>query len=1171
MKILLKNVRIGQICFTTILVILVIVGLSPVSLGRMETHAESSIVTITSETGEVILKDGDVLKGVAGGNTHVTIAAGATVTLSGVTINPETLNDSHSYGKEGCKWSGITCSGDATIILAEGTTNTVKGFCRHYPGIYIPEGYTLTIKGSGSLEACSGTNISNNEEIGLAAGIGAANKLSCGDINIEDGNITAVGGSDTGSGIGGCWKNNCGNITISGGNVTASSLGDSPGIGSGENASCGDITITGGIVYAKGGYLNPGIGAACQWVDTSYCGNITISGGNVTAIGDWGAGIGSGYHGSVCGDIFILGGTVTAIGDYFGAGIGSGGYDKSSVCGNIVIVGGTINATAGSISTNSIGAGKNGRCGSVNIGGVEGAISESPYSIKIEGSLYTVSFDSNGGSGTMSDQSFYRGMETSLTENCFTRDGYAFWGWGTEPDGEVVYRNRQKVKNLTKEDNITLYAIWYSTEGVPDGLQIDGDYKPMDDGFYYVNMPKRTSEDDIIAISISDVNTRFKIYDDGGKSENYSNSSGTSTIKVTVPEGYKIIINGAATYSGDLLFYDYYEGNGLDYKEYICGGQREYHKGSFSTISTTGRYMTIYFYNDSSYEPKEGLNFTAAIEPVNYSVSFNVNTSEVVSGLMENQTFTYGEGSKALTKNSYICPGYEFVGWATSADGEVVYSDAEEVSDLSTIDGTNIELFAKWKKSLTANGIVVEGTDDKTYTGSPIESIVVKDGENDITDECNITYINNLNVGTANVSISAKNDSEYIGSIDQISFEIVKATPNVIPPKPLNKVYNGSLQPIIEGGSTDFGELKYIVGGVVFYDIPIIDIVGQYTVEYIVEGNDNWYEVKGSVISSIYYCKHPNKKYKEAKSATCTEAGNSAYYYCKDCDKYFLDADCSNEIEKESCIIPAYNHNFGEPEYIWSEDGKSCIATVICTNDTSHKITEVATITSEVKTPATTSSKGTTTYKAIFKNELFDSQTKNVDDIKENVEIPKNKLVNTDKGSQYYKADGKLAKNEWVTINNVKYFFNFDGYNASNEWVDGKWISEDGSCTYEGELTWKNNNTGWWVEDSKGWYPVSSWQKIDGIWYYFTESGYMAYGEYYNGYWFNEGGSWDEQYFLTWKSNSTGWWVEDISGWWPSSQWLKIDGSWYYFDGSGYMVTSQYVDGYWIGADGVCQ
>ncbi len=140
----------------------------------------------------------------------------------------------------------------------------------------------------------------------------------------------------------------------------------------------------------------------------------------------------------------------------------------------------------------------------------------------------------------------------------------------------------------------------------------------------------------------------------------------------------------------------------------------------------------------------------------------------------------------------------------------------------------------------------------------------------------------------------------------------------------------------------------------------------------------------------------------------------------------------------------------------------------------------------------------------------------------------------------------------------------------SNEWVDGKWYDAEGNQTYAGTLSWKSDSTGWWVEDSEGWYPTSQWQKIDNVWYYFNASGYMASGEYYDGYWFNSDGSWDEQYYLTWKSNSTGWWVEDKSGWWPVSQWLKIDGSWYYFDGSGYMVTSQYIDGYWIGSDGVC-
>lgn len=42
----------------------------------------------------------------------------------------------------------------------------------------------------------------------------------------------------------------------------------------------------------------------------------------------------------------------------------------------------------------------------------------------------------------------------------------------------------------------------------------------------------------------------------------------------------------------------------------------------------------------------------------------------------------------------------------------------------------------------------------------------------------------------------------------------------------------------------------------------------------------------------------------KAKAATCKEAGNSAYWYCKRCDKYFSDEKCQHEIAKDSWVIP---------------------------------------------------------------------------------------------------------------------------------------------------------------------------------------------------------------------------------------------------------------------------
>ena len=50
-----------------------------------------------------------------------------------------------------------------------------------------------------------------------------------------------------------------------------------------------------------------------------------------------------------------------------------------------------------------------------------------------------------------------------------------------------------------------------------------------------------------------------------------------------------------------------------------------------------------------------------------------------------------------------------------------------------------------------------------------------------------------------------------------------------------------------------------------------------------------------------------------AKAATCGAAGNSAYYTCSRCNKYFSDANGANEIAKDSWVIPASgNHDYDE-------------------------------------------------------------------------------------------------------------------------------------------------------------------------------------------------------------------------------------------------------------------
>ena len=138
----------------------------------------------------------------------------------------------------------------------------------------------------------------------------------------------------------------------------------------------------------------------------------------------------------------------------------------------------------------------------------------------------------------------------------------------------------------------------------------------------------------------------------------------------------------------------------------------------------------------------------------------------------------------------------------------------------------------------------------------------------------------------------------------------------------------------------------------------------------------------------------------------------------------------------------------------------------------------------------------------------------------------------------------------------------------SNEWVDGKWYNEDGSQTYSYTGSWKCNDKGWWFEDTGKWYPYECWQRIDGKWYYFDADGYMAESEWIDGYWLSANGAWEYEGVGSWHVNSKGWWFEDTLGWYAHAQWQKINGKWYYFGEDGYMLTNCYVGDWWVNADG---
>lgn len=73
----------------------------------------------------------------------------------------------------------------------------------------------------------------------------------------------------------------------------------------------------------------------------------------------------------------------------------------------------------------------------------------------------TVTFDANGGAGSMATQS--AGTATALTSNTFTRTGYTYTGWNTAANGTgTAYANGASYPFTS---NATLYAMWTANSG----------------------------------------------------------------------------------------------------------------------------------------------------------------------------------------------------------------------------------------------------------------------------------------------------------------------------------------------------------------------------------------------------------------------------------------------------------------------------------------------------------------------------------------------------------------------------------------------------------------------------------------------------------------------------------------------------------------------------------
>lgn len=86
-----------------------------------------------------------------------------------------------------------------------------------------------------------------------------------------------------------------------------------------------------------------------------------------------------------------------------------------------------------------------------------------------EANSYTISFDSNGGSGEMLSINAKKNSSVLIKNNLFVNDGFIFCGWNTEADGNgVMYSSGDSIRS---DNDVILYAQWRVND--PNSIELN--------------------------------------------------------------------------------------------------------------------------------------------------------------------------------------------------------------------------------------------------------------------------------------------------------------------------------------------------------------------------------------------------------------------------------------------------------------------------------------------------------------------------------------------------------------------------------------------------------------------------------------------------------------------------------------------------------------------------
>ena len=738
---------------------------------------------------------------------------------------------------------------DGWYVVSDNATNTGRSNIKvsGTVNLILTSGKTLTL---------NGPNISLQDSSAVLNIYGQAGNT--GKLSITAGNSSGDAGINL----------NGGTLNIHGGKVTAKGYTDSatksaPGIDVGTST----LTVYGGEVTAEAGtYSSAGYGAGIRVVTD---GTVNIHGGTVTATGasfaranDYpGAGIGgSGSTGETCGTVNITGGTVTANGgggylQRAAAGIGGGcGNSSQGGGGNVIISGGTVTANGGKASRNdnvqapgiggakystgftgstgdagTFSTGTNGSAVITTTGGIQDETSKNSWQGIIDGTVYGTVTLPDSLKTLNKDLTVPSGATLILPDGTTTRGAITVNGTLTVDSGSTV----TNTGTITVESGGTLTGT--GTINNTDSGKVTGDTGNVK--VTYPSTVEVSSSTSGTAVLGQEVTFTATVTGNGG----------TPTGSVTFKDGETTLAQNVALQDGVAT---YTANDGLDVgehpitAEYTPAGDAAYTGSSGSlTFTVVGDVANISVKTQPTkmeYETGDTLNLSGLVITVHYENS--TYTQDI--------TWSADSGITASIDDEPVTTLY-----ASQHDGKTVTITYEEKS--ATTDGTltvskaNPQVTAPTAKFPTYTGAAQELVNKGTTTGGEMQYSLTEDG----------TYTPDVPTGTDagqyTVYYKVVGGGDYNDTQPTfVSVTIDKAAAQVTAaPKAVeNLAFTGLPQNLVTAGSATGGTLVYsLTGNENDYStaIPTATNVGEYTVYYKVQGDENYNDTEAKFVTAV--------------------------------------------------------------------------------------------------------------------------------------------------------------------------------------------------------------------------------------------------------------------------------------------------------------------------------